>query len=457
MEALTGTGAGADGAAEDMLVEPEGCVAPPAADPAKATGERSYPNRVRWYKGVELIWSDMGTTGYKGVSKVSGQELFLAQSTTGVGKGGVGLLGRFPSAEEAALCYARSVAEQIMQQPVPARQEQLRLADPTAAAAKPVDAGGGCPPPMWTTENHVSNTGKPYKRYRCSPEGSCPGKYAQSIIEAWRFHNAVLQGAGPSSEPAEREREPSGEPCSTCGRKRCRGGRKCRRPQRCVSAATEMPHDSLELQPDVAPLAPAPATPPAPPPEPEMALVQEVLVPVPVAPMPEAPAPALALAPVPTQPRGLAPLQLYVLRDQLNDNIRELSRKQTRQVVDMLWIMDLFSPQPTTFGENDLHVLVEAYGEHMIDVEALTDCRDLIRINTFVRQLLVSDQDEDEDSELEECMDEDDADVQHESEDEGQDEEDEDENQDEDEDGDRMEEEANIVQFFTKALDDTAS
>jgi len=227
-----------------------------------------------------------------------------------------------------------------------------------------------------------------------------------------------------------------------------------------VLAAAEMPLDSLdslELQPDVAPLAPAPATPPAPPPEPEMALVQEVLVPVPVAPMPEAPAPALALAPVPTQPRGLAPLQLYVLRDQLNDNIRELSRKQTRQVVDMLWIMDLFSPQPTTFGENDLHVLVEAYGEHMIDVEALTDCRDLIRINTFVRQLLVSDQDEDEDSELEECMDEDDADVQHESEDEGQDEEDEDENQDEDEDGDRMEEEANIVQFFTKALDDTTS
>ena len=112
MEALTGTGAGTDGAAEDMLVEPEGCVAPPAAEPAKATGERSYPNRVRWHKGVELIWSDMGTTGYKGVSKVSGQELFLAQSTTGVGKGGVGLLGRFPSAEEAALCYARHTRSQ---------------------------------------------------------------------------------------------------------------------------------------------------------------------------------------------------------------------------------------------------------------------------------------------------------------------------------------------------------
>jgi len=285
--------------------------------------------------------------------------------------------------------------------------------------------------------------GRPYYDFGCFEHFN----NQNTVPDRWRLARASVEA------PRKREREPSREPCSTCGRKRCRGGK------RCVPAAAEMPLDSLELQPDVAPLVPVPATPPAPPPEPEPALVQEVLVPAPVAPVPEAPAAGLALAlvPVPAQPRGLAPLQLYVLRDQLKDNIRELSRKQTRQVVDMLWTMDLFSPQPTTFGENDLHVLVEAYGEHMIDVEALTDCRDLIRINTFVRQLLVSDQDEDEDSELEECMDEDDADVQLDSEDEGQDEEHKDENQDEDKDGDRMEEEANIVQFFTKALDDTAS
>ena len=70
-----------------------------------------YPNRVRWYEGVELIWSNKGTTGYKGVSKNSScpdASLFSAQSTTG----GVSVLGRFASAEEAALCYAKHTRSQ---------------------------------------------------------------------------------------------------------------------------------------------------------------------------------------------------------------------------------------------------------------------------------------------------------------------------------------------------------
>jgi len=74
------------------------------------TGSRSYPNRVRSYKGVELMWSDQGATGYKGVSKLA-DNLWLAQSTKDVGKGGLGPLGRFPTAEEAALRYTEHATQ----------------------------------------------------------------------------------------------------------------------------------------------------------------------------------------------------------------------------------------------------------------------------------------------------------------------------------------------------------
>jgi len=83
--------------------------------PVEATTERSFPNRVRWYNGVELIWSDTGTTGYRGVTKVSGQELFRALRPATFTE-----LGRFPSAEEAALCYANHVRSTA---PGPAAEE----------------------------------------------------------------------------------------------------------------------------------------------------------------------------------------------------------------------------------------------------------------------------------------------------------------------------------------------
>ena len=127
--------------------------------------------------------------------------------------------------------------------------------------------------------------------------------------------------------------------------------------------------------------------------------------------------------------------------------MRELSPEQTQLVVDMLWTMQRFSPQERTFGENDRHVLIDAHGEKMIDVEALVDCRDLIRVSTFVRQLLVSNQGSDEDSEVN-----DDEDAQPEPEDEGQDEEDEVDGQEEDEE-DNMDHESNIGRFFEAALD----
>ena len=42
-------------------------------------------------------------------------------------------------------------------------------------------------------ELRTSGSGKSYKMYYCGAAGPCPGKYAQSAAEAWRFHEAALQ------------------------------------------------------------------------------------------------------------------------------------------------------------------------------------------------------------------------------------------------------------------------
>ena len=81
----------------------------PAAPPKPAKPAKpSIPDILQFYKGVELLWSDTNKTGYQGVRHIKGKTEWTAEDKI---RGKTVTLGKFPSPEEAALCFTEHKAK----------------------------------------------------------------------------------------------------------------------------------------------------------------------------------------------------------------------------------------------------------------------------------------------------------------------------------------------------------